>query len=61
MARLKEGYVQVYTGNWKRKNYSSNEMTFESCSGDDMEVKVVQFPKSWKTGELRVPKRDLIT
>ena len=51
MARLKEGYVQVYTGNGKGKTTAAMGLAFRAA-GDGMEVKVVQFLKSWKTGEL---------
>lgn len=56
MARLKEGYVQVYTGNGKGKTTASMGLAFRAA-GDGMEVKVVQFLKSWKTGELESAKR----
>lgn len=56
MARLKEGYVQVYTGNGKGKTTAAMGLAFRA-TGDGMEVKVVQFLKSWKTGELESAKR----
>ncbi|MCW5211229.1 aminotransferase class I/II-fold pyridoxal phosphate-dependent enzyme [Clostridium perfringens] len=56
MARLKEGYVQVYTGNGKGKTTAAMGLAFRAA-GDGMEVKVVQFLKSWKTGELESAKR----
>ncbi|HAT4300301.1 TPA: cob(I)yrinic acid a,c-diamide adenosyltransferase [Clostridium perfringens] len=56
MARLKEGYVQVYTGNGKGKTTAAMGLAFRAV-GDGMEVKVVQFLKSWKTGELESAKR----
>lgn len=51
MAKLKEGYVQVYTGNGKGKTTAAMGLAFRAA-GDGMEVKIVQFLKSWKTGEL---------
>lgn len=56
MARLKEGYVQVYTGNGKGKTTAAMGLAFRAA-GDGMEVKAVQFLKSWKTGELESAKR----
>ena len=56
MARLKEGYVQVYTGNGKGKTTAAMGLAFRAA-GDGMEVKVVQLLKSWKTGELESAKR----
>ncbi|MDK0722604.1 cob(I)yrinic acid a,c-diamide adenosyltransferase [Clostridium perfringens] len=56
MAKLKEGYVQVYTGNGKGKTTAAMGLAFRA-TGDGMEVKVVQFLKSWKTGELESAKR----
>lgn len=56
MARLKEGYVQVYTGNGKGKTTAAMGLAFRAA-GDGMEVKVVQFLKSWKTGELEAAKK----
>ena len=56
MARLKEGYVQVYTGNGKGKTTAAMGLAFRAAV-DGMEVKVVQFLKSWKTGELESAKR----
>ena len=56
MAKLKEGYVQVYTGNGKGKTTAAMGLAFRAA-GDGMEVKVVQFLKSWKTGELESAKR----
>ncbi|EGT3616417.1 cob(I)yrinic acid a,c-diamide adenosyltransferase [Clostridium perfringens] len=56
MARLKEGYVQVYTGNGKGKTTAAMGLAFRAA-GDGMEVKVIQFLKSWKTGELEAAKK----
>lgn len=56
MTKLKEGYVQVYTGNGKGKTTAAMGLAFRAA-GDGMEVRVVQFLKSWKTGELESAKR----
>lgn len=56
MAKLKEGYVQVYTGNGKGKTTAAMGLAFRAA-GDGMKVKVVQFLKSWKTGELEAAKK----
>lgn len=51
MTKLKEGYVQVYTGNGKGKTTAAMGLAFRAA-GDGFNVKVVQFLKSYKTGEL---------
>lgn len=52
MAKLKEGYIQVYTGNGKGKTTAAMGLAFRAA-GDGMKVHVVQFLKSWNTGELK--------
>lgn len=52
MTKLKEGYIQIYTGNGKGKTTAAMGLAFRGA-GDGMKVHVVQFLKSWKTGELK--------
>lgn len=52
MAKLNEGYVQVYTGNGKGKTTAAMGLAFRAV-GDGMTVYIVQFLKSGKTGELK--------
>ena len=56
MGNLNKGYIQIYTGNGKGKTTAAMGLAFRAA-GDGMEVKVVQFLKSWKTGELESAKR----
>lgn len=51
MGKLEKGYTQIYTGNGKGKTTAAMGLGFRAC-GDGMTVHVVQFLKSFKTGEL---------
>lgn len=48
---LKDGYTQVYTGDGKGKTTAAMGLAFRAA-GNDMKVKIIQFLKAWKTGEL---------
>lgn len=51
MASLDKGYTQIYTGNGKGKTTAAMGLAFRAC-GEGMKVHVIQFLKSFKTGEL---------
>lgn len=55
MGKLEKGYTQIYTGNGKGKTTAAMGLGFRAC-GDGMVVHVVQFLKSFKTGELNSAK-----
>lgn len=52
MNKLKNGYIQVYTGNGKGKTTAAMGLALRAL-GDGMTVYVVQFLKSWQTGEVK--------
>ncbi|MPQ42650.1 cob(I)yrinic acid a,c-diamide adenosyltransferase [Clostridium tarantellae] len=53
MSNLKEGYIQIYTGNGKGKTTAAMGLAIRAV-GDGMKVYVIQFLKSGKTGELKI-------
>ena len=55
MGNLEKGYTQIYTGNGKGKTTAAMGLGFRAC-GDGMIVHVVQFLKSFNTGELNSAK-----
>ena len=56
MGKLEKGYVQVYTGNGKGKTTAALGQGFRSV-GNGLKVYMVQFLKTFKTGELESVKR----
>lgn len=52
MKKLEKGYVQIYTGNGKGKTTAALGLGLRA-SGDGFTTYMVQFLKSWKTGELK--------
>ena len=56
MVKLEKGYVQVYTGNGKGKTTAALGQGFRSV-GNGLKVYMVQFLKTFKTGELESVKR----
>lgn len=53
--KLKEGYVQIYTGNGKGKTTAAIGLAIRAV-GEGMKVKMIQFLKTGKTGELNIAK-----
>lgn len=53
--KLKEGYVQVYTGDGKGKTTAAIGLAIRAV-GNGMKVKMIQFLKTGKTGELNIAK-----
>ncbi len=56
MGKLEKGYVQVYTGNGKGKTTAALGQGFRAV-GNGLKVYMVQFLKTFKTGELESVKR----
>lgn len=52
MTKLKEGYVQIYTGDGKGKTTAAIGLGIRAA-GNDMIVYMIQFLKSGKSGEIR--------
>lgn len=55
MNKLKDGYIQIYTGDGKGKSTAAMGLALRALGGG-MTVYVVQFLKSWQTGELKASK-----
>lgn len=56
MSKLAKGYVQVYTGDGKGKTTAALGQGFRAV-GNGLKVYMVQFLKTFKTGELQSVKR----
>ena len=56
MGKLKNGYVQVYTGNGKGKTTAAVGLAVRAA-GNEYTVFMVQFLKGGKTGELEIAKK----
>lgn len=56
MAKLENGYVQVYTGNGKGKTTAAIGQGVRSA-GNELKVYMVQFLKTFDTGELKSIKK----
>ncbi|MGL5821365.1 MAG: cob(I)yrinic acid a,c-diamide adenosyltransferase [Sarcina sp.] len=52
MSTIKIGYTQVYTGDGKGKTTAAMGLAFRAA-GNEMNVKIIQFLKGTKTGELQ--------
>lgn len=52
MKKLEKGYIQIYTGNGKGKTTAALGLGLRA-SGDGLTTYMIQFLKSWKTGELK--------
>ncbi|HAG42505.1 MAG TPA: cob(I)yrinic acid a,c-diamide adenosyltransferase, partial [Clostridium sp.] len=56
MRKLKEGYIQIYTGNGKGKTTAAVGLATRAA-GNEFKVTMVQFLKSGSTGELESAKK----
>ncbi|WP_291582768.1 cob(I)yrinic acid a,c-diamide adenosyltransferase [Clostridium sp. UBA6640] len=56
MGKLKEGYIQIYTGNGKGKTTAAVGLATRAA-GNEFKVTMVQFLKSGSTGELESAKK----
>ena len=56
MGKLKNGYVQIYTGNGKGKTTASVGLAVRAA-GNEYNVFMVQFLKTSKTGEIEAAKK----
>lgn len=56
MEKLKEGYIQIYTGNGKGKTTAAVGLATRAA-GNEFKVTMVQFLKSGSTGELESAKK----
>ena len=56
MAKLKNGYVQIYTGNGKGKTTAAVGLAVRAA-GNEYTVFMVQFLKGSKTGEIESAKK----
>lgn len=52
MKKLEKGYIQIYTGNGKGKTTAALGLGLRA-TGDGFTTYMIQFLKSWKTGELK--------
>lgn len=53
---MKKGYVQIYTGNGKGKTTAAMGLALRAA-GHDFQVKIIQFLKGGKTGEINSIKK----
>ena len=57
MGKLKDGYIQIYTGNGKGKKTTAAVGLATRAVGNEFKVAMVQFLKSGSTGELESAKK----